>query len=725
MEPALSISHLRKVYRDGTVAVEDVSLDIAPGDFFGFLGPNGAGKSTTIHCVTGIATPTSGEIRVFGIDAVKNYREARRLIGLSPQEFNVDTFATVYADSGFRRRLFRAQCGAAQIAHGPLIEKFDLIPHRKKQFRALSGGLKRRVILARALMHDPKLLILDEPTAGVDVELRLDLWRYLQELNAEGKTILLTSHYLEEIERLCRTIAIVNHGRIIRNGTKAELVGDFGGVEEAYLRATGASARAHRGGGGMSAMAINWVGLGTIIRREMLRLMRVPIQAFVAPWISALLFIFIFGYVVGGRISLIAGHKYLEFVLPGIVMLNVVNAAFLQSSSQVYFARFMRYVEETLVSPLSYAEMIFGVIAVVIIRSLVTAIGILVIAFLFGAAGIHGIFEFTFWISDRRHRLRAVGADRRPLGREFRAADDAQHLLHHAAQLRRRHLQYGRHAAPLAALDGLGQSLLLLRQRAQAFHDRLHRGPRRASAPPSRSRSPPCFRWWCGGFTRSVTVSGNSNARRSRAVANRNASVAVIGAGDFIGAAIAKRFAAGGYQVFAGRRTADKLALLKAEIEAEGGRCQVRGLDARKEADITAFLAEANAAAPLEVCIFNVGGNVNFPLLDTTERVFRKVWEMGCYAGFLAGREAARLMLPHGQAAPFCSPAPPPACAAAPAMPPLPRRSSACAPSPNPWPASLARKTSMSPILSSIPASTPPSCANASRRAAARRRWRI
>ncbi len=122
-----------------------------------------------------------------------------------------------------------------------LIEKFDLVPHRKKQFRALSGGLKRRVVLARALMHDPKLLVLDEPTAGVDVELRLDLWRYLQELNAEGKTILLTSHYLEEIERLCRTIAIVNHGRIIRNGTKAELVGDFGGVEEAYLRATGAS----------------------------------------------------------------------------------------------------------------------------------------------------------------------------------------------------------------------------------------------------------------------------------------------------------------------------------------------------------------------------------------------------------------------------------------------------------------------------------------------------
>lgn len=133
----------------------------------------------------------------------------------------------------------------------------------------------------------------------------------------------------------------------------------------------------------------------------------------------------------------------------------------------------------------------------------------------------------------------------------------------------------------------------------------------------------------------------------------RGASVAVIGAGDYIGAAIAKRFAAEGYLVFAGRRTADRLGALKSEIEAAGGRCEARGLDARKEEAVTAFLAEADAAAPLEVCIFNVGANVNFPILDTTERVFRKVWEMGCYAAFLAGREAARLMLPRGRGSIF------------------------------------------------------------------------
>ena len=129
----------------------------------------------------------------------------------------------------------------------------------------------------------------------------------------------------------------------------------------------------------------------------------------------------------------------------------------------------------------------------------------------------------------------------------------------------------------------------------------------------------------------------------------RNATVAIVGAGDFIGAAIAKRFAREGYTIFAGRRTAEKLEKLKADIEAEGGKCFARGLDARKEEDVTAFLREADARAPLEVCVANPGANVNFPILETTERVFRKVWEMACYAGFLTGREAARLMLPRGK----------------------------------------------------------------------------
>jgi ABC-2 type transport system permease protein len=143
---------------------------------------------------------------------------------------------------------------------------------------------------------------------------------------------------------------------------------------------------------------VNWIGLATLIRREWSRLMRVPIQAFLAPWISALLFIFIFGFVVGRSISLIGGHRYIEFALPGILMLNIVNAAFLQSSSQVYFSRFLHYIEEALVAPLSYAEMIAGVIAVVILRAVITALGILVIAACFGATSIDAIPEFVFWV---------------------------------------------------------------------------------------------------------------------------------------------------------------------------------------------------------------------------------------------------------------------------------------------------------------------------------------
>jgi ABC-2 type transport system ATP-binding protein len=242
MTPALEISHLRKVYKSGTVAVEDVSLTIQPGDFFGFLGPNGAGKSTTIHCITGITNPTSGTIRIFGVDAVADYRNARRLVGLSPQEFNVDPFANARNIVDWMGGYFGMRKAERKARVDMLIERFDLLPHAAKPFRELSGGLKRRVILARAMVNDPKLLILDEPTAGVDVELRMDLWRYLQELNRDGTTILLTSHYLEEIERLCRTIAIVNKGRIVRHGPKEEFFTEPGGLERAYLAATGKAA---------------------------------------------------------------------------------------------------------------------------------------------------------------------------------------------------------------------------------------------------------------------------------------------------------------------------------------------------------------------------------------------------------------------------------------------------------------------------------------------------
>lgn len=235
---ALEIKNLRKVY-GSTVAVDDISFFIEPGEFFGFLGPNGAGKSSTIHCVTGIANITSGTIRVFGNDVVEDYRAARRSVGLAPQEFNVDIFAPVYKILDYVAGYYGMRKTERTVRIEELLRRFNLSAHAKKPFRALSGGLKRRVMLARSMVHNPDLLILDEPTAGVDVELRRELWRHLQELNKEGKTIVLTSHYLEEVEMLCNRIAIVNHGKIVAIGDKSEFVKDGKKLEDMYLQITG------------------------------------------------------------------------------------------------------------------------------------------------------------------------------------------------------------------------------------------------------------------------------------------------------------------------------------------------------------------------------------------------------------------------------------------------------------------------------------------------------
>lgn len=238
MIDALSITNLRKVYRGGSVGVDGVSFSVERGDFFGFLGPNGAGKSSTIHCITGIATITSGSVEVFGIDVVKRYREARRLVGLSAQEFNVYTFATCRDILDWSAAYFGIPKSQRRERITVLLERFGLAEHAKKEFRQLSGGLKRRLVLARAMVHDPELLILDEPTAGVDVELRHELWDFLRELNEAGKTIFLTSHYLEEVVELCRTIAIVSNGKIARFAAKADYLRD-GGLEAAYFAAAG------------------------------------------------------------------------------------------------------------------------------------------------------------------------------------------------------------------------------------------------------------------------------------------------------------------------------------------------------------------------------------------------------------------------------------------------------------------------------------------------------
>jgi ABC-2 type transport system ATP-binding protein len=246
---ALEVTDLTKKYDTGVEALKGVSLHIEPGEFFGLLGPNGAGKSTLIHCTTGLAQPTGGSIEIFGHDAIHNYKEARLGVGLAPQDLNLDWFLTLEEQLDYHGSYFGMPKKERKERITELLEAFSLSSKKDDRTNTLSGGMKRRLILARALMHRPPLLILDEPTAGVDVELRLELWHYVQQINSEGTSIMLTTHYLEEAEQLCNRIAFINEGEIVATGTNAEVAERFGvsSLEDAYLELVGRKelSRAH------------------------------------------------------------------------------------------------------------------------------------------------------------------------------------------------------------------------------------------------------------------------------------------------------------------------------------------------------------------------------------------------------------------------------------------------------------------------------------------------
>lgn len=224
MGAALTIHNLKKKYDNGTEALKGVSLTIPEGDFFALLGPNGAGKTTIIGITTGIVTKTSGDVSIFGTSIDENPDLAKSYIGIVPQEINFNIFEKpidIVVNQGGYYGVHRNE--ALPRAH-MLLEKLGLGDKKDVMSRTLSGGMKRRLMIARALIHNPRLLILDEPTAGVDVELRRGMWDFLKTLTAEGVTILLTTHYLEEAEQLCKHVAIINRGAIVRDGLMSELL---------------------------------------------------------------------------------------------------------------------------------------------------------------------------------------------------------------------------------------------------------------------------------------------------------------------------------------------------------------------------------------------------------------------------------------------------------------------------------------------------------------------
>lgn len=221
---ALSICDLKKTYNSGLEALKGISFEVDEGDFFALLGPNGAGKSTAIGIICSLVTKTSGQVSVFGYDLDSESRKVKSCIGLVPQEFNFNQFETpleiILSQAGYYGiRRSDAMRGAEEV-----LRELDLWEKRNVVSRTLSGGMKRRLMIARALVHKPKLLILDEPTAGVDIEIRRSMWAFLSEINRQGTTIILTTHYLEEAESLCRNIAIINHGELVEYSDMSSLL---------------------------------------------------------------------------------------------------------------------------------------------------------------------------------------------------------------------------------------------------------------------------------------------------------------------------------------------------------------------------------------------------------------------------------------------------------------------------------------------------------------------
>lgn len=406
----LEITDLFKSY--GTVeAVRGVSLSMARGEIFGLLGPNGAGKTTIISILVTLERPTSGKVAVFGHDVLTDSRQAKVNVGWVPQEVINHGFFTVEEILEFHAGFYGRKLTGERAAY--LLNRLSLWDHRHKRVRELSGGMKRRLMIAKALVHEPKLLLLDEPTAGVDIELRATLWDFVKELKREGVSILLTTHYLEEAEELCDRVAFIDNGQIRKMGATAALVRDLTRKRVVVTLKNNPSSNHHPWvesrdglkltlnmpmeaelgqvlnelalpmqsildihilegtledafslsltGGPMIADAdVRWRPFLTLFHREVRRFMKVLVQTVVTPFINSSLYLLIFGVSLGRNIQLGQGYNYLAFLIPGLVMMGCLNNSFQNSSSSIVTAKFGGDLEDFRVSALSNEQMIWA-----------------------------------------------------------------------------------------------------------------------------------------------------------------------------------------------------------------------------------------------------------------------------------------------------------------------------------------------------------------------------
>jgi ABC-2 type transport system ATP-binding protein len=466
--PAVRLRGVTKRYGSFT-ALDDVSLDIRQGEVFALLGPNGAGKTTLISLVAGITRATSGTVEVLGHDVITGYRHTRRAVGLVPQEINFDPFFTVEEALRFQAGYFGVQLPEERLVE--ILSALGLLDKRKSNTRALSGGMKRRLLIAKALVHRPPVLFLDEPTAGVDVELRRDLWNYVRKLAAEGTTVVLTTHYLEEAEQLADRIGVIKGGKLLVVEGKDSLLARLGrrsvrlllekplgslppalGALGATLEDGGHSVLIHsihgqplsaalaacasagvaigdvetqeprlesvildllhakelpeqsalqrdsgsRATGGLEAAASArhaseaapgskraatlpepihpLLGVRTLFEKEVRRFMRVPGQTILSPLVTTSLYFLVFGYSLGGRLREVDGVSYSRFLVPGLVMLGIINNAFLNTSSSLFIMKLQGTIVDLLVTPLTYVEVLAAFLAAACTRALLVGV---------------------------------------------------------------------------------------------------------------------------------------------------------------------------------------------------------------------------------------------------------------------------------------------------------------------------------------------------------------
>jgi ABC-2 type transport system ATP-binding protein len=443
MNEAVRVRGASKLYGAFT-ALDHVDLDIHRGEVFALLGPNGAGKTTLISLVAGTARASSGTVEVMGKDVVRDYRFTRRAVGLVPQEINFDPFFTVAETLRFQAGYFGVRLPDARIDE--ILQNLGLLDKKDSNTRALSGGMKRRLLIAKALVHDPPVLFLDEPTAGVDVELRRDLWSYVKRLAAGGTTVVLTTHYLEEAEELADRIGVIKNGRLLVVEDKQSLLARFShrqvrlALEEpvlalpAPLSAAGA-VLAEEGralllsprvgdsltvplraafDAGISVQDVQTreprlenvilevlnskaplevlptngatgkerpvppplpeaeprLGMETLYRKEVKRFLRVPGQTILSPLITTALYFVVFGWSLGGRVREVEGVPYMRFLVPGLVMLGILNNAFLNTSSSLFIMKLQGTIVDLLVTPLGYLEILASFVSAGTTRAL-------------------------------------------------------------------------------------------------------------------------------------------------------------------------------------------------------------------------------------------------------------------------------------------------------------------------------------------------------------------